>query len=194
MSEESIASFKYEAYRYLGDEIFSALSEPEKRFLLESSILDVIDPLSIKELFSPTDANNILKALARRNLFIQTIFDPKRGYLYRYHQIFRDFLRDRFATEFSTKDQAHFLLKAGSLYERNASFENALKFYLQAKSFHSVAGILERIGMDLIDNGRTGDLADWLQQIPAELIPERPWLRFFFVHDKALHDRNDQRP
>ena len=50
LSDKSVADFKNEAFRYLGDEIFEALSEQEKDLLIKSSNLEVIDPLSIKKL------------------------------------------------------------------------------------------------------------------------------------------------
>ena len=179
LSDKSVADFKNEAFRYLGDEIFEALSEQEKDLLIKSSNLEVIDPLSIKKLFRAVNPNKLLKDLAQKNLFIQSIHDPESGTIYRYHQLFREFLQNRLATNYSLKDQEKYFCKVGAVYEQNANLESALNCYIKGKSFHKASEILEHIGMTLIASGRVDDLADWLQQMPAGLFSKRPWLLFF---------------
>jgi LuxR family transcriptional regulator, maltose regulon positive regulatory protein len=177
--EEPIANFTKEAFRYLGDEIFSTMGKTENDFLIKSSILEVIDPIAIRDLFETNNAHALLNELAGKNLFIQSLYDPKSGWMYRYHHLFRDFLRSRFDSEIPVKDQHRFFAKAGDVYARNASYENAINFYLKANSYRKASKNIEHIGMTLLMSGRVADLADWLRKVPEALIQKRPWLLYF---------------
>ncbi|KJS33277.1 MAG: hypothetical protein VR64_02770 [Desulfatitalea sp. BRH_c12] len=179
LSEDSITNFKEETFRYLADEVFDALREPQKDFLIKSSILEVIDHISIRDLLETGHGDALLKDLSEKNLFIQSLYDPDSGMVYRYHQVFREFLRNRFDTEISTRDQRFFFARAGHVYEQNANYENALNLYLKAGQYRKASKVLERIGTALLMSGRVADLAGWLQQLPGRLIQQSPWLLYF---------------
>jgi LuxR family transcriptional regulator, maltose regulon positive regulatory protein len=116
--------------------------------------------------------------MSEQNLFTQSIYDPENGWMYRYHHMFRDFLRSRFYSEISSEEQQHFYEKAGSVYERNAGYEHAINFYLKAKAYRKAAENLERIGTALLRTGRVTDIDGWLRKIPGEMIQQRPWLLY----------------
>ena len=48
------------------------------------------------------------------------------------------------------------------------------------------AALLEKHGLDLLAVGRTGDLARWLEALPADLVPENPWLLFYRYMSRRL--------
>lgn len=177
--EEFIAEYKKEAFRYLGDEIFSSLGDNVKDFLVKSSIFDVIDPVSVKELLETEDAEAVLKELSDKNLFVQSLYDQERGWLFRYHQMFKDFLRIRFDSETTRKEKQRLFIKAGNFFEQSRDYGNALNFYFEAQAFQQASTVLEQFGMDLLKSGRVGNLSQWLRMLPDDLIQQNPWLLYY---------------
>ena len=179
LAKESITEFKREAFRYLGDEIFSPLNKEFREFLVKSSILEVINPVLVKELLGVNDAEVILQEMSERNLFVQLLYDQEKGWSFRYHQMFRDFLRTRFELETTREEREHLFAKAGYVYEQSEEYESALNYYLQAKAYPEASKVLERIGMDFLKSGRIGDLSQRLGMLPDDLIQQNPWLLYY---------------
>lgn len=177
--EDLSKKFKGEIFQYFGDKIFSSLSLQGQEFLITSSIFDIVEPGFIRDFMGVEKAQEILEDLAQRNLFIQSIYDRRRGWQFRYHQLFRDFLRSKFETLLRPEQQAAAFLKAGSLFEERGELEDALRHYLQAGTYPRAVAVMEQIGVDLLQKGRNGDLSQWLQSLPPHLIQENPWLLFF---------------
>ncbi|MBI4961652.1 MAG: hypothetical protein HY913_00090 [Desulfomonile tiedjei] len=171
--------FKEEIFRYFGECIFNTRPPQDQDFLLKSSILEVVDPDFIQGLLGLAQAREILEDLTRRNLFIQALHDPRKGWLFRYHQLFRSCLQIRFKTSFTKAEQQAVYLKAAVLFEQRGEPEEALKLYLKAQAPAEAAALLEKTGLDLLSAGRTGDLARWLEALPADLVQENPWLLFY---------------
>ncbi len=177
--QELSGDLKSELFQYFSDEIFSSQPQAVQTFLLQASTLDVLEPGFLKELTGVKAAVEILQDLARRNLFIHSFYDPQSGWSFRIHQLFRDFLKARFESEMDIARKKTLLLKAGGLYEQREQRQEAIKCYLEAKCYPQAVDMIEKVGLDLLRNGRTGDFADWLQALPPALIPEHPWLLFY---------------
>ena len=47
----------------------------------------------------------ILADLTSRNLFIQSSYDKKKGWVFKYHQLFRDFLQSKFRATLGEEQQ-----------------------------------------------------------------------------------------
>jgi LuxR family maltose regulon positive regulatory protein len=177
--EDLTEKFKGEVFHFFGERLFASLADQSQEFLIKSSLFDTIEPAFIREFMGIANAQEILDDLARRNLFVQSIYDKRRGWLFRYHQLFRDFLQTKFQTTLTQEQQLAACFRAGTLFEHRGELEAAVKYYLEAKAFPQAAAVIERIGMDLVKTGRTGDLQQWLQSIPADLVEDNPWLLFY---------------
>jgi LuxR family transcriptional regulator, maltose regulon positive regulatory protein len=171
--------FKGDVFKYFGEQVFAALPPPTQEFLVKSNILEVVDPAFIKTFLGMENAQEILEDLAGRNLFIQPIHDRKRGWLYRYHLLFRDFLSVKFKALLGEEQQQAAYFRAGVLSEEREETEQALKYYLEARAYPEAAAALVKVGLPLIMAGRTMDLTQWLVAIPDEIIRDNPWLLFY---------------
>lgn len=186
LSEVIIGEIKQKAFQYLGEEIFSSLKQDEKDFLIRSSILEVIDPVLVGELLETSIAETILSRMAERNLFTQSLYHPPYRLLFRYHQVFRDFLCSRYDLKTSREEKRGLHLKAARIFERNEDYETALDHYLKARDYGEASKALERIGMNLFAQGRLGDLAQRLRMIPDEFIQKSPWLLLYLCMTKRF--------
>ena len=181
ISEELPDHFKKEVFQYFGKEILSSQPQPVQDFLVKSSIIDVIEPGYIKEFIGIENADDILREHVRKNLFVQSFYDEKKGWLFRYHQSFRGFLKAKFKSEIGEEERRSLFLRAGTLYEQKNDLENAVKYYLEAKAYPQAVSLIEQLGTDLLRAGRKGDLVQCLNALPEETVQSNPWLLFYLA-------------
>ncbi len=179
LSDAVLTDLKAGAFRYLGEEIFASLSAEQKDFFIKTSFLDVIDPGFVKGLLPGLDVAAVIEESFNKNLFVQPLHHPGKGWQFRYHQLFRDFLQDKFNASLEAAEKRELFFKAGVLAEAAGDRERAVGYYLDARAYPEAAGVLWRIGPELLREARIGDLKKWLKRLPDELVEENPWLLYF---------------
>jgi LuxR family maltose regulon positive regulatory protein len=171
--------FKGDVFKYFGEQIFASLPPATQEFLIKSTILEVVNPDFIKDFLGVDKAREILDDLAGRNLFIQPIYDKKKGWLYRYHLLFRDFLRAKFQTRLGEEQQRAAYLQAGKLSEQRGQPQEAVNCYLRAQAYPQAIAVIRKVGLDLLKLGKNVELSQWLEALPPDLLRADPWLVFF---------------
>jgi ATP/maltotriose-dependent transcriptional regulator MalT len=177
--EDLRRNFSRDICPYFSEQVFASHPPQVQEVLLSSAVLDTVEPDLLTHLVGRDDTRDILEELARKNLFIQPVYDKKRGWFYRYHQLFRDFLLLKFKTDRGEEARRAACMRAGDLSEQRGELEQAVKYYLEASAYPEAAGALVKVGLALITAGRTSDLAQWLAAIPDEIIRDNPWLLFY---------------
>lgn len=173
------SAFRLQAFQYFGEIIFKSLPRRTRRFLVVSSIFETIDPKLLADLHAEGDCKEILADLVRRNLFIHSIYDEKDGWLYRYHQLFRDYLASRFHADLQEEERAAVLQQAALLCQAQGKRELAVHFYTRCGRYQDAVSGIETIGMDLLKAGRTADLANLVQTLPDHHVRANPWLLLY---------------
>ncbi len=107
--------FHYETFQYFSREAFSAITPSRQSFLIRSSLLDPLEPGILQDLFPEEDGQVFLKELTRKNLFVQAFPDPAKGVIFRYHQLFKDFLGALLRSQCSSEEIRKLLTRAGPI-------------------------------------------------------------------------------
>ncbi|MFO7715798.1 hypothetical protein [Desulfosarcina sp.] len=173
---------------YFSEAFFSGLEASLRQLLIRSAIFDTINAKLIACYLGDTTEEEIdclLADLVRRNLFIHPFFDPSTGWGYRYNQLFRDFLLDKFQNSLDKPEQRVLLIRAADLIWDEGNFEGAIRLFLQAQSFDKAAAGIKKIAMGLSAQGRFADLAGWIDMLPDSLFQDDAWLSFY----RAAGDR-----
>jgi LuxR family maltose regulon positive regulatory protein len=186
ISEDLAGHFKREIFQYFDKEIFSSQPKRIQKFLIKSSIIDLIEPAYIKDFIGTENTQEILREHVRKNLFVHSFYDDTKGWSFRYHQLFRSFLKAKFKSEIGDEEQRFLFLKAGYLYEQRDELENSVKFFLEARAYPQAVSAIERVGMDLLRRGRGGDLSRWILALPEDMIQGNPWLPFYLTITKRF--------
>jgi ATP/maltotriose-dependent transcriptional regulator MalT/DNA-binding SARP family transcriptional activator len=186
ISEDFPDHFKKEIFQYFGKEIFSSLSEQVQEFLVRSSLIDLIEPAFMRDFLGMEMVEDILREHVRKNLFVHSFYDEKKGWLFQYHHFFRNFLKAKFVTSVRHEEQKSLLLKAGALYEQRGELENSVKYFLEANAYPQAASVITRLGVDLLQKGRIDDLSKWLHALPNGTIQDSPWLLFYWAFTKRF--------
>lgn len=170
----------HQAFDYFSEELFSSLTLEMQDVLIRSSVFDVIESKIIKEIFPEQNAEEILDSLVRRNLFVSSGFNRETGRHYRYHQMFQEFLLDKFKSRLTWMEQQYFLNQTAEALEKAGAPEKSLTFFLQAQNYPMAVTLVKKIGLDLFKQGKIGVLAGYLENLPKDFIQNDPWLLFFF--------------
>jgi LuxR family maltose regulon positive regulatory protein len=185
---------------YLMEEVISRLPAPLQAFVLQTAILDqlcgplcdaVLERQKVKGKRRKDDAGDadllssqqVLEELERRNLFLVPL-DAQRVW-YRYHQLFRDALRQRLASSAPLKAVAALHRRASQWFAQHAATggsayaEAAVRHALTAADDAYAVALIEQHAPALIRRGEALTVQSWLAQLPPSVTPVRPRLALF---------------
>ena len=173
-------------FDYLLEEVLAHLTEPERRFLVQTSILDRMSADLCEMVTEQRASGQMLERLERANLFIVAL-DDRRDW-YRYHHLFADVLRVRLHAEHP--DQVGGLhRRASDWFAANGMYSEAVEHALSAQDWHRAAELLERSGEAVEDGSHAGAWFTHAQALPDGLIRARPALAVWYAY--ALIGRGD---
>ena len=164
-------------YDYLVNEVYNQQPPAVRDFLTCTCILEEMNPLLCDQLLGISNSRDMLKSLEERNLFVSRLEREEEKW-YRYHPLFREFLRTKLQEE--RADQVHQLhLRAAAILRDSGGVEQAIHHYLLAEEYDRAVEATLAIAGDTYDAGKLGTLARWIDALPTDTIGERPRLLWF---------------
>ncbi|HEU5103453.1 MAG TPA: BTAD domain-containing putative transcriptional regulator [Roseiflexaceae bacterium] len=157
-------------FTYLAQEVLAGQSPEIQSFLLRSAILSELDPRICDEVLGETNSAATLRALYGRGLFLVALGDEQ----YRYHPLFRTFLRQH--ARASLPDWADLHARAAAFYSAIGHGEQALDHLLANGDSASLVSELTRQAQVWIEEGRLVTLLSWLDRLPAATLADQPQL------------------
>jgi LuxR family maltose regulon positive regulatory protein len=159
-------------YDYLAQQVLDQQPNPVREFLLHTSLLEEFDiELCEAILGSDKDWQGLIDTVLERNLFVLPVDDE--GTWLRYHHLFRDFLRARLAQE-RPDEPDRILRRSAAVYAQREEWEKAYDVYRRLDDVVATAGLIERAGSPMVKSGRWVTLAEWIDDLPAEVLSSRP--------------------
>jgi LuxR family transcriptional regulator, maltose regulon positive regulatory protein len=149
---------------YLSEDVLAHLHEETRRFLMQTSILDLLSGSLCDAVTGTSGGQEMLELLERENLFLVPL-DASREW-FRYHRLFADFLR--------VELHRHQPEQVGDLHRRAARWYLDNDFPEEA-FHHAVAGddldlgvrIFDRYANAKLQGGEYSVLQRWLDSLPA---------------------------
>ncbi len=166
---------------YLAEEVLGRQPEELRTFLLRTSVLDRMCAPLCDAVTGHTDGQTTLEHLEHANLFVIPLDDKRRWY--RYHHLFADVLRQRL-------HQGHPDLipplhkRASGWFEEDGLVPEAIHHALAAQDWERAINLVEAIGMTVVLSQQGQTLLGWIDEIPEELVRDRPVL--CTIHALAL--------
>jgi ATP/maltotriose-dependent transcriptional regulator MalT/class 3 adenylate cyclase len=160
----------------LADEVLDRQPAELREFLLETSILRELSPSLCQAVTGRENASRLLDEAVRRNLFLSTVgeFETAISPVYRYHDLFAEFLRYRLAQE--RPDQVK------ELHRRAASAvttpARVVGHFLAAEDWVQGASAIEEYGRVMLREGQALRLKGWILAVPEDVREERSWLNY----------------
>ncbi len=159
---------------YLLQEVVEHQPAEIQRFLLFTSVLErLCGPLCDAVLGGQSGSDVMLHRLEQANLFMVSLDDE--GVWYRYHHLFRDFLRSRLKQ--SEPDRLPLLHRAASeWYASKHLLREAVSHALETRDGAYAADVIEQHGMTMFMRSEISILHKWCESIPEETFHTHPLL------------------
>lgn len=172
-------------FTYFAQEIFNQESKSTRQFLIDCSIFEWLSPDLCDAVTRRSNSAKLLSDLTDRNTFMFNM--PGMGY--RFHNLFRDFLRSKLSDAHREK---RLNVRAGDYYISKQQFEEAVKYYLEAGDFVKAAKLLEELAHDMIQQGRSNIFISFIEHIPKQIRMIRPTLLMSYANALIYGDRSDE--
>ena len=143
---------------YMESEFLSRISGQQRAFLTRTAVLERMCGPLCEAVLDMGGSASILADLAGSNLLLVPL--DRRGEWYRYHHLFRDML----LAELQRREPGLMPVlrrRAGDWYLRNGWPEEALEYSMAAGDVHSVAGLVEKLGVPAYRQGRVTTIQRW---------------------------------
>lgn len=161
---------------YLEENVFDLQPDKIKGFLIKTSILSRMNAEFSDELLGISNSRDILNALEENHLFTFPYDEERQWYFY--HHLFQEFLNAKLHKELDREAILKLNKDAGSLWEKQGEYEEALVHYLNAEEFEEVCTLLSKLGRKLVNEGRLQVLNSYINKIPDSYFEKEPWLQY----------------
>lgn len=164
-------------YEYLATVVLAHQSHSTQTFLLTTSILENLDPDLCRALLpeeTKVPPATQLARLERRGLFTSVV-DAKRS-VYRYHDLFREFLQRRLREERGIDAFRMLHRRAAVAYMERNNDEQAVRHLLAAEDHEAAADVIRALQSRLFTTSRYHLMKRWVEQLPPDLVEKHPWI------------------
>jgi LuxR family maltose regulon positive regulatory protein len=166
-------------YDYLAQQVLDQQPAPIQDFLLRTSLMEEFDAELCEVVLGPPAQpddrswSSLIEDVLQNNLFVLPV--EHEGTWLRYHHLFQTFLQAKLAQE-RPDEENHILRRLASAHTQRGEWEKAHNLYRRLGDVASIASLIEQKGSLLIRAGRLKTLAEWLDDLPAEIFVSHPGL------------------
>jgi LuxR family maltose regulon positive regulatory protein len=172
---EQLAQTDRYAFDFLANEVLARQDPEIREFLLTTALLVELTPARCALLTGRIDTGDILDALARGNLFVLPVESASRTY--RYHDLFKDFLRQQLARDHAT--ELPVLHRRAAQAEREAGLLNrAIDHYLAAAAWDDAVQLIDQVGLQVHEQRALEMLRGWIASVPETVQEAHPRLSY----------------
>jgi LuxR family maltose regulon positive regulatory protein len=158
---------------YLASEVLDRVAPQERRFLLQTSILDRMSGALCDAVIGADRSAAQLADLDRRNLFVVALDSRRRWY--RYHPLFAELLRSRLdAEEPGTAVELHG--RAAAWLARDGQIAEAIGHAIAAGDELATTALVAGHWLMFFNQGWLMTVGRWLDALPRELLATEPQL------------------
>jgi LuxR family maltose regulon positive regulatory protein len=159
-------------FDYLAEEVFQKQPEHIRQFLVQTAILDRLCGPLCAAVTGQDDAQAELVQLDQANLFLMPL-DMRRRW-YRYHPLFRDFLRAHLERAVEAAERARLYRRASAWFELAGLTGEAIDYALQAHDWNDALRCLAPLMADQQFYEYFLDWPRWLAALPDAALQANP--------------------
>jgi LuxR family maltose regulon positive regulatory protein len=173
---------------YFFEEVLSAQPRERAQFLLNTSILQRMNAGLCEAVTGLADCAGLLRELEQANPFLVPL--DEEGYWYRYHHLFQQFLHMQLETR-HPESVGSLHAAAGRWLREHGFREEAVAHFLASAHYETAMELIEEISPQLMKS-RWGTLHQWLDELPVEMLFQRPGLFMMYLASLYLSGRVGQ--
>ncbi len=150
---DALRQSEKDIFDYFAEEVFSREPKPTQDLLLHLSLLESMPLDDCSALFPDLRCSAVLPELAQNNVFLSAAGDGARSEEYRFHPLFRDFLRRRLRSEIGKNAVAAEQTKIADSYIAAGHWEKAVPFLIDSENFDRAAALIAEHGNEWLTAG-----------------------------------------
>ena len=172
--EDALADprLRMDVFSYLAEQVFQRMTDPVQAFLLRTCCLEAVSVELAEHLAASGSASRQLHFLARNQVFT---FDAGRRGTYRYHNLLRDYLRQRFVHDEGERAFRALQLETASALEACGDRPGAIELLLGANELELALDVISRGGEPELERRPSEQLRMWVSRLAPTVEAERPW-------------------
>ena len=174
-------------HRFLAEEVLDALPERLRTFLLETAVLDELDPRVCDAVTGRSDSRELLAELDRRNLFV-TRHPGTDGVAWRTHDLFAEFLNEQLEARWPAEVVRSLHRHAGTVLPPM----RAVPHLLAAGEHDSAAELIIHLGLSDLDSSTVVLLKPWIEAMPDEVVDRHHRLSVLHAWDDHIAGRSHE--
>jgi LuxR family transcriptional regulator, maltose regulon positive regulatory protein len=173
----------------LGEEVLAYLSDDVRQFLLRTSVLSRLTGPLCDAVTGRQDSANLLRELARSNLFVVSLDDQDEWY--RYHHLFSELLL--YELKNTRPDlEPELRIRASEWLEKAGLFEGAVWQAFEAGDYGLAGLLIARHWRGYVFAGQTATVERWLESLPQEVLTHSAPLALVKAWICALGGRSEE--
>ena len=153
--------------QYFETEVFDKLPDGVRAFLLETCVLDSLEPALCTELTGNPDAERMLRGLERNSVFTEWL--GGRPPVYRYHSVLQSWLRAHL-DQVQPLRAVELMQLAASWCESQGRLAEAIEYRLAAGDSAAAVALITAYGPRALGEGRYEALRTWISALPAPVV------------------------
>ena len=165
---------KQDVFSYLAEQVYSRESEEVRTFLRRTCCLDHVSSDLAKRVGAPRKAHRILAHLLANGAFT---FATAEQDTFRYHSLFREFLRQKSVQEDGPESFHRLQLTTADALEAHGDTQRAVDLCLAANEPRLGLAVIARAGALNLDAFRSDTLEAWIDRLPDDIRRHEPWAR-----------------
>lgn len=148
---------------FMLQEILSMLPISTQEFLMQTSILNELEPEICNELTSRSDSHSILIEMEKKGIFTNRLHSSPP--VFRYHQLFADALQMELRARYSKADVATIYIKAAMILYNKGNFVSAIELAIQVQNFQLAEMWITTYVTDIFASGQTAMFKQWVRTL-----------------------------
>ena len=171
-------------FGYFASEVLAEQDPGAYATLTKLSLLPLMTQDLARQLTGDEQAGPLLNWLHRNNYFVD--LQPLQVPTYRFHNLFRSFLRDRLEHTHSEEELRLLQLKAASLLETAGYSKSAAQLYEAAEAWDKVADYICANAAGKYRAGRMETLHEEIVRVPVHARSEFPYLEYWLGMSRVI--------
>ncbi len=164
-------------FRYLSLEVLKSVKVETQTALARLSLLREFSEEEAAEILKIEDIELVMGQCISYGMFVQLI--PGNPAVYWFHSLFREFLLSILNNRYTAKQIAGLQLKAAGYFMRKGIYDRAAEHLVKCGCSVSAMDMVSSEGFNKFMIGETGQLKQWLDLLPDEMIRNNPVLLLY---------------
>jgi two-component SAPR family response regulator len=183
-----VQSSQKAAFSYFAGEILRHEPEQQQDLVILSSLFPsfTLEMLGVISSLSEVEIETTLERMYRSNYFTER--HERSEISYQYHPMFREYLSEEFKRRYTESDSNQYKVTAATLLIDHQQMESAAELLMATKNWEKLADLCLRVAQDFLTQGKNHTLLIWLNELPAYVVEQQPWLRFYLASSKSIFD------